>query len=166
MCRQTSTHPHCLVVSTTRYLTNQDPLVPDPRACAFYSFCKLRSEHDCKPVLRAVYIALKLKEKILSLLLPRTSVVVSSFSHLQPGMDMAAAGSYTLHVVHLGPVLLTSHLSPKRSQAPLYSQTSHFNRMTRITKNFCRQNHASGRTSRNVRNHSPKLSHTHHRQHI
>ena len=77
MCRQTSTHPHCLVVSTTRYLTNQDSLVPDPRACAFHSFCKLRSEHDCKPVLRAVYIELQLKEKILSLLLPRTYTSLS-----------------------------------------------------------------------------------------
>ena len=67
MCRQTSTHPHCLVVSTTRYLTNQESLVPDPRACTFHSFCKLRSEHDCKPVLRAVYIVLKLKEKDYSL---------------------------------------------------------------------------------------------------
>ena len=52
MCCQTSTNPHCLVVSTTRYLTNQESLVPDPRACAFYSLCKLQSEHDCKPVRR------------------------------------------------------------------------------------------------------------------
>ena len=78
-----------------------------------------------------------------------------------PEGDRAAGGTSIQ-----GPVLLTSHSSPKRLQAPLYSQTSHFNRMTRITKNFCRQNHASGRTTRSVRNHSPKLSHTHHRQHI